>query len=90
MPTSSLRAPASPLPGRTRAAVSRLLARLGVREPAPSAATWDAQYAAGRWAYLGELPELVQGYRAAFITAGAKVLVRSGVKMPPGSFRMTR
>lgn len=83
MPTSYLRALASRLPGRTRAAASRLLARLGVREPAPSAATWDAQYAAGRWAYLGELPELARfsvlaGYLRHFKPGGAILDVGCG------------
>jgi len=72
----ALRALASRLPERYRDRADRLLARLGAREPAPSAATWDAQYAAGRWAYLGELPELARfsvlaGYLRHFKPGGA-------------------
>lgn len=62
---------------------SRVRARFGVRDPAPSAATWDAQYAAGRWAYLGELPELARfsvlaGYLRHFKPGGAILDVGCG------------
>lgn len=70
-------------PSYLRAFASRLLARVRPRDPAPSAGTWDAQYAAGRWAYLGELPELARfsvlaGYLRHFKPGGAILDVGCG------------
>jgi SAM-dependent methyltransferase len=67
-----------------RARASRWLRRYGLGgDPAPSAATWDAEYAAGRWAYLGELPELARfsvlaGYLRHFKPGGAVLDVGCG------------
>ena len=70
-------------PSYLRAFASRLLARVRARDPAPSAQTWDAQYASGRWAYLGELPELARfsvlaGYLRHFKPGGAILDVGCG------------
>ena len=70
-------------PSYLRAFASRLLARVRARDPAPTAQTWDAQYAAGRWAYLGELPELARfsvlaGYLRHFKPGGAILDVGCG------------
>ena len=59
-----------------RALVSRLLGRAEPRDPAPSAQTWDAQYAADHWAYVGQLPEVarfgvVVGYLRHFAPGGS-------------------
>lgn len=83
MAPSYLRALASHLPARYQGIASRLLARLDGRAPAPSAATWDAQYASGRWAYLGALPELARfsvlaGYLRHFKPGGAILDVGCG------------
>jgi len=48
-----------------------------------SAATWDAEYLAGRWSYLGELPELARfsvlaGYLRHFKIGGAILDVGCG------------
>jgi 2-polyprenyl-3-methyl-5-hydroxy-6-metoxy-1,4-benzoquinol methylase len=80
---SYLHALASHLPERYRRLASRVLARFGARDPAPSAATWDAEYAAGRWAYLGALPELARfsvlaGYLHHFKPGGAILDVGCG------------
>ena len=66
-----------------RARAARWLRRHGLGDPAPSAATWDAEYAAGRWAYLGELPELARfsvlaGYLRHFKPGGAVLDVGCG------------
>jgi SAM-dependent methyltransferase len=70
-------------PPYLRGLAYRLLARTGARDPAPSAATWDAQYLAGRWSYLGELPELARfsilaGYLRHFKVGGVILDVGCG------------
>jgi SAM-dependent methyltransferase len=70
-------------PPYLRGLASRLFARTGARDTAPSAATWDAQYLAGRWSYLGELPELARfsvlaGYLRHFKVDGAILDVGCG------------
>jgi|SRR3954470_13178444 SAM-dependent methyltransferase len=97
MAPSYLRALASRLPERYRGLASHLLKRFGARDPAPSAATWDAQYVAGRWAYLGELPELARfsvlaGYLSHFKPGGAILDIGCGEgalakRLPAGAFR---
>jgi SAM-dependent methyltransferase len=52
------------------------LARVRARDPAPSARTWDAQYTAGRWAYVGQLSEISRfsvlvGYLRHFVPGGS-------------------
>jgi 2-polyprenyl-3-methyl-5-hydroxy-6-metoxy-1,4-benzoquinol methylase len=64
---------------RSASGAQRLLARF--RRPwnrgaPPSAATWNAEYEAGRWTYLGELPELARfsvliGYMTHFKPGGS-------------------
>src|SRR3954469_2994045 len=83
MASSYLRSLASHLPARYRRIASRLRPRFGLGDPAPSAATWDAEYAAGRWAYLGELPGLARfsvlaGYLRHFKPGGAVLDVGCG------------
>src|SRR3954454_119623 len=97
MASSYLRSLASHLPARYRGIASRLRARFGAGDPAPSAATWDAEYAAGRWAYLGELPELARfsvlaGYLRHFKPGGAILDVGCGEgalakRLSAGDFR---
>ena len=48
----------------------------GLRDPAPSVERWNTEYASGRWAYLGQLPELsrlsvVVGYLRHFAPGGS-------------------
>jgi SAM-dependent methyltransferase len=83
MAPSYLRALASHLPARYRDIAARWLGRFGGGDPAPSAAVWDAQYAAGRWDYLGALPELARfsvlaGYLRHFKPGGAILDVGCG------------
>jgi len=57
-----------------RAAAGSAL-RDGRRDPAPSRERWNAEYAAGQWAYVGQLPELarlsvVAGYLRHFAPGG--------------------
>src|SRR3954451_6694724 len=97
MASSYLRSLASHLPARYRGIATRLRARFGAGDPAPSAATWDAQYVAGRWAYLGELPELARfsvlaGYLSHFKPGGAILDIGCGEgalarRLPAGAFR---
>jgi predicted TPR repeat methyltransferase len=97
MAPSYLRALASHLPDRYRGLASRLLERFGARAPAASAATWDAEYVAGRWSYLGELPELARfsvlaGYLSHFKRGGAILDIGCGEgvlakRLPVGDFR---
>ena len=59
-----------------RALLSRMLGWYGLRDPAPSVERWNTEYAAGRWAYLGQLPELsrlsvVVGYLRHFAPGGS-------------------
>jgi 2-polyprenyl-3-methyl-5-hydroxy-6-metoxy-1,4-benzoquinol methylase len=70
---------AEPREPRPVSGARRLLARLRRpwhSEAPPSAATWNAQYEAGRWAYLGQLPELARfsvliGYMTHFKPGGS-------------------
>jgi glycosyltransferase involved in cell wall biosynthesis len=57
-----------------RAAAGAAL-RSGRRDPVPSVDRWNTEYAAGRWAYIAQLPELarlsvVAGYLRHFAPAG--------------------
>jgi 2-polyprenyl-3-methyl-5-hydroxy-6-metoxy-1,4-benzoquinol methylase len=57
--------------------------RYGRREPVPTAETWNAEYASGRWDYLGQLPELsrfsvLAGYLRHFKPGGALLDVGCG------------
>ena len=59
-----------------RALVSRLLGSANAPDPAPSAQTWDAQYASDHWAYVGQLPEVARfgvlvGYLRHFVPGGS-------------------
>lgn len=59
-----------------RAILSRLLGWYGFRDPAPSVERWNTEYASGRWAYVGQLPELsrlsvVAGYLRHFAPGGS-------------------
>jgi 2-polyprenyl-3-methyl-5-hydroxy-6-metoxy-1,4-benzoquinol methylase len=97
MAPSYLRALASYVPARYRRVIARLLARVGGRDAAPSAATWDEQYVAGRWAYLGELAEMARfsvlaGYLRHFKPGGAILDVGCGEgvlaeRLPRGDYR---
>jgi SAM-dependent methyltransferase len=70
---------AEPRKPRSASGTQRLLARF--RRPwrrgsPPSAATWNAEYEAGRWTYLGQLPELARfsvliGYMTHFKPGGS-------------------
>lgn len=54
---------AEPRKARSASGAQRLLARFRRtwrRGAPPSAATWNAEYEAGRWTYLGQLPELAR------------------------------
>jgi 2-polyprenyl-6-hydroxyphenyl methylase/3-demethylubiquinone-9 3-methyltransferase len=66
-----------------RARVSRILWGADERARPPTVEAWDAEYAAGRWAYLGQLPELARysllvGYLRHFKPGGAVLDVGCG------------
>jgi SAM-dependent methyltransferase len=66
-----------------RSRLSGLLRSAWHREPPPSADAWNAQYAAGKWGYLGQLPELARysvlvGYLRHFAPGGAVLDVGCG------------
>lgn len=67
-----------------RSRAGRWLARHGFRAVAPiGAGTWNAEYASGRWAHLGQLPELARfsvlaGYLRHFAPGGAILDVGCG------------
>jgi SAM-dependent methyltransferase len=75
--------PHKPPPAR---GTQRLLTRLRQfwhSEPPPSAATWNAEYDAGLWAYLGQLPELARfsvliGYMTHFKPGGSILEIGCG------------
>ena len=53
-----------------------MLGSYGLRVPAPSVERWNTEYASGRWAYVGQLPELsrlsvVVGYLRHFAPGGS-------------------
>src|SRR4051812_44602632 len=61
---------------RLRGVLHRLRGWYGGRDPAPSVETWNAQYASGRWAFVGQLSELTRfsvlvGYLRHFIAGGS-------------------
>jgi 2-polyprenyl-6-hydroxyphenyl methylase/3-demethylubiquinone-9 3-methyltransferase len=66
-----------------RARVSRILWGADERTRPPTVEAWDAEYTAGRWAYLGQLPELARysllvGYLRHFKPGGAVLDVGCG------------